>query len=169
METSRINASRNRKPDQLQTAGAHMRFAWETLGGKRAGPRTGAGTVGRIGHSSFVEQAQQTSRKLLANRLRWSMVASLPWKCRIHRFRTGGIAVASRGEDRTEDVAMSAWTWVDAPDLFEEKGLLRRLQANNDALDSLRQALDAEDHDFARFSTRITIGPAGDLFEPSDL
>jgi len=45
----------------------------------------------------------------------------------------------------------AARSWVEAPDVFEEEGLLLRLRANNDALDSLREALDAEVHAFAAF------------------
>ncbi|WP_209592883.1 hypothetical protein [Jiella mangrovi] len=43
-------------------------------------------------------------------------------------------------------------SWVDAPDVLEDEGLLRRLRANNDALESLREALDAETQVFAPFA-----------------
>ncbi|WAP71020.1 hypothetical protein [Jiella pelagia] len=45
-------------------------------------------------------------------------------------------------------------SWVDAPDLLEDEALLQRLRANNDALEELRRALDAESRDFAKFIRR---------------
>ena len=62
--------------------------------------------------------------------------------------------MASRGDSRIEQFAGIGWSFVDAPDVSEDVGLLMRLRANNDALESLRQALDEESQVFARFIRR---------------
>ena len=62
--------------------------------------------------------------------------------------------MALRGDSRTEQFAGIGWSFVDAPDVSEDEGLLMRLRANNDALESLRQALDEESQVFARFIRR---------------
>tara|TARA_R110002020_G_scaffold70508_4_gene183028 strand:+ start:689 stop:922 length:234 start_codon:yes stop_codon:yes gene_type:complete len=59
-------------------------------------------------------------------------------------------------------------SWVDAPELFEDEALLQRLRANNDALDCLRQALDAESHGFARFLARDAAGVEDCAFVEGD-
>ncbi|MCE7030463.1 hypothetical protein [Jiella avicenniae] len=58
--------------------------------------------------------------------------------------------------------------WVDAPELVEDEAFLQRLRAENDALDSLRQALDAESHGFARFLTRDAEEMTGETFADAD-
>ncbi|MBO0662030.1 hypothetical protein LQ948_05410 [Jiella sp. MQZ9-1] len=54
------------------------------------------------------------------------------------------MAVASWGEEHNTRFERAAWRWVDAPNMLEDEGLLKRLRANNHALESLRAALDAE-------------------------
>ncbi|TFF19177.1 hypothetical protein E3C22_20655 [Jiella endophytica] len=62
--------------------------------------------------------------------------------------------MALRGYGDVQSGERAAWSWVDAPDVLEDEGLLHRLRANNDALESLRQALDDEGQVFARFIRR---------------
>lgn len=62
--------------------------------------------------------------------------------------------MASRVESHTETAKRIGWSFVEAPDIFEDESLLLRLRANNDALESLRQALDDESQVFARFIRR---------------
>ncbi len=74
--------------------------------------------------------------------------------------------MALRGEGETWPTVGTRLSWVDAPDLFEDEALLQRLRANNDALDRLREALDAESRDFAKFLRRDRLCvPAGAVVE----
>ena len=62
--------------------------------------------------------------------------------------------MALRGEGENREGDRAVWSWVDAPDVFEDEGLLQRLRANNDALESLRQALDDDSSSLVRSSRR---------------
>jgi hypothetical protein len=72
--------------------------------------------------------------------------------------------VALQEEGQTRLTTGTGLSWVDAPNLLEDEALLQRLRANNDALDRLRQALDAEGRDFAKFIRRDSFCVSAESF-----